>query len=93
MAYFWAIVKAIPAIVTIFSKIEEYVIKPLSKWWKRRQDKKIDDHYKKKQERRDRLNTDIESERKAPNTQESDERLRQLMRKLHNLGERYDKND
>jgi hypothetical protein len=28
MAYFWAIVKAIPAIVTIFSKIEEYVIKP-----------------------------------------------------------------
>jgi len=82
-----AIVEAIKALKYMFDKFESYVIKPLIKWYRIRQDKKIDKHYADKEARRERLKLEIESERLGKPTELSDEKLRQLMRKLKNLGE------
>ena len=91
LAKFWAIVEAVKVFGKVIDKVDEYIIKPLIKAYKEHQDRKIDKHYAKKAERIERLKQGIEAERKAEATPESDEKLREMVRKLNNLGVEHDR--
>jgi hypothetical protein len=93
MAKFWAIIEAIKAFKWFAAKIEEYIIKPSIKAYNEYKFRKIDKHYELKQKRRDELEREINSAITSGTLDESDEKLRQLMRKLHNLGDVHDNNN
>jgi hypothetical protein len=87
------IFEAIKALGVIFTKLDKWIVEPFKKWNKKRKDKKIDKHYQNKIDRIDTIKTEINNERLKPATKESDKRLEELLRKLHNLGAEYDNND
>lgn len=93
IAKFMAIVEAVKLIGVAFKSFNSYVLQPFIAWNKKRKDKKIDSHYQSKIDRAERLKIEIDTERKKLNTPESDAKLEDMVRKLHNLGERYDSND
>ena len=80
------IFKGISSAATILDWGTKYVIQPLLGWWRRRKDKKIDKHYDKKKERIERLYREVEDLRKQENSPEIDEKLRNSLRKLKNMG-------
>lgn len=93
IAKLMAIVEAIKLIGVAFKSFNSYIIQPFIAWNKKRKDKKIDKHYEDKINRRNSLTQEIEAERTKNPSNESDERLRELTRKLQNLGGEFDKND
>ena len=85
-----AIFEAIKALSYLFKKFEEYIIIPFKKWLKKRRERQTTDHYQSRNTELEALKNEIEVERKKENTKDSDEKLKKLLRNLHNLG---DKND
>jgi hypothetical protein len=69
--------KALPAIVAIVNQFR----KMYNDW----QDAKIHKHYEKKKNARDRIVSELEVEGKKPIEEISDEKIRELHRKLRNL--------
>lgn len=88
-----AIVEAIKLIGVAFKSFNSYIIQPFIAWNKKRKDKKIDKHYEDKAKRRESLALELKAERNKKVTPESDAKLEELLRKMHNLGERYDSDD
>lgn len=86
MKTIFAFFAALANIRFFFEKAEQYIIEPIKKWNHNRKMKKIDTHYEAKQKRIQEINEQIDVERKKPVTEDSDEALRELTRKLQNLG-------
>jgi hypothetical protein len=88
-----AAIEAIKLIGTAFKSFNSYVLQPFIAWNKKRKEKKIDTHYEAKAERRKVLAEELKAVKNKPVTPESDAKLEELLRKMHNLGERYDSDD
>jgi hypothetical protein len=93
LAKLWAIVEAIKVFGWTAKKVDEYIIKPLIQMYRNYQYTKIDKHYDLKNKRREELKKQIDSAVTSGSLEDGDAKLRDLMSKLHNLGDKHDGNN
>lgn len=77
----WAKVTAVIEALKIFNGLIKLIVEGWNKW----QDGSIDRHYRKKEEARSRIVDAMEEERKKPVEEQSDEKLKELHRRLRRL--------
>ena len=68
--------------VKLAASIFKFVGEAYEQW----QEKRIHKHYEKKRKVKEKVTQQIEAERQKPKEEQNDENLKNLLRRLHNLG-------